>query len=91
MGNNRREYQNKTETEIPIKLYDTFGVTKEEIFKFWNMYQQYKSDGINTHEIINYLDTESNKYYIRYYAALALEIITKEMLEGIQIGKEKEI
>jgi hypothetical protein len=53
------------------------------------MYQQYKSDGINTYEIINYLDTESNKYYIRYYAALALEIITKEMFEGIQIGKEK--
>ena len=89
MGSDRRKYQDKTASEVSIKLHNELNVSRREAFNFWNTYQQYKADGIGIWKIMNYLDNEFDKHNMKYFAALALEIVTKDIIEGIKVDREK--
>ena len=70
-------------------MHNELNVSKEEAYNFWNSYQQYKTGGIKIQQIMEYLDNKIDKPILKYFAALALEIITKEIIEGIIVDKEK--
>lgn len=89
MGRDRSEYKDKSAAEISLKLHEELNVSKQEAFNFWNTYQQYKADGIGIWKIMNYLDNEFDKHNMKYFAALAMEIISKEIIEGINVDKKE--
>lgn len=88
MGSDRRKYQDKTASEVSIKLHNEFNINKQEAYEYWSIYQKYKSK----HSIFKSLNHVYNLFdpiKTMYFAALAMEMLTKEIIEGIIVDKEK--
>ena len=85
MGRIGSKRQDKSASEISLKLHEELNVTKEDAFKFWTKYQQYRKEHIcSIWSIMYQLNDDFDKNIMRYFAALAMEIISKEIIEGIK-------
>lgn len=89
MGRNRSKYQNESASKVSIKLYEKFGLNKNELFSFWNDYKELSAPSKDLHFTMLNLQNLYDIRYIYYFAALAMEIISKEIIEGIQIDKKE--
>jgi hypothetical protein len=89
MGIDRRKYQDKSKAEVSVKLREEFKITTMQAYETWKEYHKCKNDGMNILDTTNYLFQEYQKNILKYFVALALEIVTKEVIEGIKVDKKE--
>jgi hypothetical protein len=64
------------------------GVSKEEAYIFFMHYSTLKANKISINEIVESLQHDFGDRFIRYFTALSMELLTKEIIEGIQVDKK---
>jgi len=83
MGSDRRKYQDKTASEIPMKLHEIFSISREEAYNFYIHYNMLKSNKINTNEVLEALQHDFGNKFILYFTALSMELLNKEITKGL--------
>jgi hypothetical protein len=89
MGSDRRKYQDKTASEVLMKLHEALKLTKEQIYEYWNKYNEWKINGLTEYNTYMFLTSSRDLRLTFYFAALAMNILNKDIIEGIGIDKEK--
>lgn len=89
MGSDRRKYQDKSKAQVSINIRNELHVTMEEAFKFWQDYQKGKKENLPLWRIMTNLYAFHQYKVFQYFIALAMEIVTKEIIEGIQVDKKE--
>lgn len=86
MGRDRGEREIKKKAEISVKLHEEFGITKKEAFLYWENYQKNKQ----IYGKLNALSNNNDPIFNMYFASLAMEMMTKEILKDLQIDKKED-
>jgi len=80
MGNNRREYQNKTPSKICGKLSNNLKEKdKKELFELWKVYNELRSKGVKAIDCIEALYGEN----LDYFTAVGFEVFNKEYIKEL--------
>lgn len=94
MGRNREQNQNEQNTQIPAlrRLTELFDLSSQDLYEFWKKYCLYSTQLDNdytalTKVLIECKSESSGNKILQCFAVLALNTLTKEMIEDIEQRK----
>lgn len=90
MGKHRGKHQDKSSTEVSVKLSKAFNVRQKDLYSLWLAYNNRVIVNGNPRLTINQLSSHPEMYSpeaMNYFTALGFELFNKEYLKGISVGR----